>query len=247
MSPQGLTQQEASRRLATGEPNELPAAGRRSAFSIVLEILREPMFGLLVGAGAIYLVLGDVLGGLVLLVFANLSVAISVVQEIRSERVLDALRAMTSPRALVIRDGQRRRIAGREVVPGDVIVIGEGDRVPADAIALSARELVVDESLLTGESVPVAKRARLSDEEKPGDHRVVTIFLQFFQARSSSEVLVSLKSMRQGLTPRSAESARRSRPSIPPFPGWHPRRDGWSGSLPLLDWPQACLPRSCTA
>ncbi|MBL6617939.1 MAG: cation-translocating P-type ATPase [Reyranella sp.] len=168
MSPQGLTQQEASRRLATGEPNELPSAGRRSAFSIVFEILREPMFGLLVGAGAIYLVLGDVLGGLVLLVFANLSVAISVVQEIRSERVLDALRAMTSPRALVIRDGQRQRIPGREVVPGDVIVIGEGDRVPADAIALSARELIVDESLLTGESVPVAKRARLSDEEKPG-------------------------------------------------------------------------------
>src|SRR5262245_6916211 len=88
MSPQGLTQREAHRRLITDGPNELPAAGRRSAFNIILEILREPMFGLLLAAGAIYLVLGDILGGVVLLVFANLSVAISVVQEIRSERVL---------------------------------------------------------------------------------------------------------------------------------------------------------------
>ena len=168
MSRQGLTQQEASRRLTIDGPNELPAARRRSALRIVFEILREPMFGLLLGAGAIYLVLGDILGGVVLMAFATLSVTISVVQEIRSERVLDALRAMTSPRALVIRDGQHRRIPGRELVPGDVIVIGEGDRVPADAIALSARELMVDESLLTGESVPVTKRPRVADDEKPG-------------------------------------------------------------------------------
>jgi Ca2+-transporting ATPase len=136
--------------------------------AIALEVLREPMFGLLLGAAVLYLVLGDWLGGVMLLVFASLSVSISIVQEVRSERVIDALRAMTSPRALVIRDGQRRRIPGLEVVPGDVIVIGEGDRVPADAILMSARELIVDESLLTGESVPVAKRHRLADDEKPG-------------------------------------------------------------------------------
>jgi Ca2+-transporting ATPase len=163
----GLTEQEAGRRLAAEGPNELPSAGRRSAVAIALEVLREPMFGLLLAAGALYLVLGDWLGGVVLLVFASLSVSISVVQEVRSERVIDALRAMTSPRALVIRDGERRRIPGREVARGDLIVVSEGDRVPADALLLSARELVVDESLLTGESVPVSKRPRAATDEKP--------------------------------------------------------------------------------
>jgi len=167
MMLQGLTHQEAGRRLTADGPNELPSTGRRSALSIVAEILREPMFALLVGAGVIYLVLGDVLGGVVLMVFASLSVSISAVQEIRSERVLDALRAMTSPRALVIRDGERQRIPGREVVRGDLVVITEGDRVPADALLVSAREIVIDESLLTGESVAVAKRARTSDSEPP--------------------------------------------------------------------------------
>jgi Ca2+-transporting ATPase len=135
--------------------------------AIVLEVLREPMFGLLLGAAALYLVLGDWLGGVVLVVFATLSVGISVVQEARSERVIDALRAMTSPRALVIRDGTQQRVPGREVVRGDLVIVAEGDRVPADALLLSARELVADESLLTGESVPVSKRPRAADDEPP--------------------------------------------------------------------------------
>jgi Ca2+-transporting ATPase len=167
MQVQGLSDVEARRRLGDEGPNELPSAGRRSAMAIALQVLREPMFGLLLGAAVLYLVLGDWLGGVVLLVFASLSVSISVVQEVRSERVIDALRAMTSPRALAIRDGERRRIPGREVVRGDLIVVCEGDRVPADAMLLSARELVVDESLLTGESVPVSKRPRAAADEKP--------------------------------------------------------------------------------
>ena len=115
------------------------------------------MFALLLGAGVIYLVLGDFTEALMLLVFATISVSITVVQELRSERVLEALRDMTSPRALVIRDGVRRRIPGREVVRGDAVVLLEGDRVPADAVLAAASNLLVDESLLTGESVPVRK------------------------------------------------------------------------------------------
>ena len=69
----------------------------------------------------------------VLLLFATLSVSISIVQETRSERVLEALRNLASPRALVLRDGERKRIPGREVVPGDIVILSEGDRVPADA------------------------------------------------------------------------------------------------------------------
>src|SRR6202012_3672447 len=103
----------------------------------------------------IYLVLGDRLEALLLLIFASFSVVIAVVQEARSERVLEALRDLSSPRALVIRDGRQQRIAGRDVVRGDLLLLSEGDRVPADAVLVEARELHTDESLLTGESVPV--------------------------------------------------------------------------------------------
>eukprot|EP01034_Spumella_vulgaris_P044212 gene44212-54959_t len=100
--------------------------------------------GLLLAGGAVYAALGDLVSGVVLLAFASLSVSISIVQEIRSEKVLDALRAMTSPRALVIRDGHSRRIPGREVVRGDVVLVAEGNRIPADGVLLEARELLVE-------------------------------------------------------------------------------------------------------
>jgi Ca2+-transporting ATPase len=153
----GLTEAEAKARLAADGPNELPAAHARSWFRIALGVLREPMFGLLLGAGAIYLLLGDFNEALVLLGFATLSVSIAVVQETRSEHVLEALRDLSSPRALVVREGRERRIAGREVVRGDLIRIAEGDRVPADATLMAGNNVSVDESLLTGESVPVRK------------------------------------------------------------------------------------------
>ena len=116
------------------------------------------MFALLLGSGVIYLLLGSLEEALLLLFFAGSSVGIAIVQEGRSERVLDALRDLTSPRALVIRDGERIRIPSREVVRGDLIVLAEGDRVPADAVIRAAEDLQADESLLTGEAVPVRKR-----------------------------------------------------------------------------------------
>lgn len=105
--------------------------------------------------------LGDIKEALILLAFALLSIVITVVQETRTEHVLEALRNLASPRALVIRDGVRKRISGREVVRGDVILLAEGDRVPADALLLDAHDLQAHESLLTGESVPVRKLASL--------------------------------------------------------------------------------------
>lgn len=152
----GLDERQVQARLAEG-PNELPQPDRRTPLRIVLEVLREPMFALLIGGGVIYLLLGDVKEALILLAFALLSIAITVVQETRTEHVLEALRNLASPRALVIRDGVRKRISGREVVRGDVILLAEGDRVPADARLLEARDFQADESLLTGESVPVRK------------------------------------------------------------------------------------------
>ncbi len=156
--PTGLSEAAANARLLEDGPNELPRRNQRTALRIMLEVLREPMLALLIGGGVVYLALGDVKEAIILLVFACFSVLITVVQEARTERVLDALRDLTSPRALVIRDGEHKRIAGRDVVRGDLIVLAEGDRVPADARLLSAQDLQADESLLTGESVPVRKR-----------------------------------------------------------------------------------------
>ena len=159
ISIRGLSDAEAQVRLRIEGYNELPRPDRRTPLRIVLEVLREPMLALLLGGGAVYLALGDLKEALILLVFATLSVLITVVQETRTERVLEALRDLTSPRALVIRNGERRRIAGREVVRGDAVVLAEGDRVPADAVLAQSRDLQTDKSLLTGESVPVRKIA----------------------------------------------------------------------------------------
>ena len=158
-SIRGLSEAEAQARLAAFGFNELPRPERRTPFRIVAEVLREPMLALLLVAGGVYLILGDLREALILIAFATLSVVITVVQESRTEKVLEALRDLTSPRALVIRDGERRRIAGREVVRGDFLVIAEGDRVPADARLLEGHDVQTDESLLTGESVPVRKIA----------------------------------------------------------------------------------------
>jgi P-type Ca2+ transporter type 2C len=155
----GLSENEAAARLKAEGPNTLPQADRRTFIRIILEILREPMFALLLGAAVIYLLLGDLKEAVVLGLFACTSVFIAVVQESRTERVLESLRDLTSPRALVIRDGIEKRIAGAEVVRGDLVILAEGDRVPADATVLSAHDLQCDESLLTGEAVPVRKIA----------------------------------------------------------------------------------------
>ncbi len=158
-SSRGLSEAEAKARLAAEGFNELPRPDRRTPFRIILEVLREPMLALLLVAGGVYLVLGDLREALILMAFATLSVVITVVQEWRTEKVLEALRDLTSPRAVVIRDGERRRIAGREVVRGDFMVLSEGDRVPADARLVQSHDVQTDESLLTGESVPVRKIA----------------------------------------------------------------------------------------
>jgi Ca2+-transporting ATPase len=155
---QGLSTAEASRRFAAEGPNTLPSAGRRSAIAIALEVVREPMFLLLVAGALIYLVLGDVREALILAASIVVVMAITVVQERRSERALEALREMSSPRALVIRGGAPLRIPGADVVRGDLIVLAEGDRVPADACLVAAKELLLDESLLTGESLALDKR-----------------------------------------------------------------------------------------
>ncbi|MCX6778550.1 MAG: cation-transporting P-type ATPase, partial [Candidatus Micrarchaeota archaeon] len=153
----GLTETEAAVLLKKDGPNELPSSKPKGVLHIALEVVKEPMFLLLIAGGSLYLILGVTQDALLLFAFVFVIMGITFYQERKTERALEALRDLTSPRALVIRDGEERRIAGREVVRGDILVLAEGDRVPADAVLLSCTNFSVDESLLTGESVPVRK------------------------------------------------------------------------------------------
>ena len=162
----GLTAGEAAARLAAEGPNELPSARDRGWLAQIAGVLREPMILLLLGAGLVHLLLAEPLDAGLLLGSVLLVIAISVGQEHRTEAALSALRDLSSPRALVVRDGVEVRVAGREVVRGDVVLLGEGDRVPADAVLVHATSLATDESMLTGESAPVRKAAA-ADAEAP--------------------------------------------------------------------------------
>ena len=154
---QGLSSEEAQTRLHTHGFNELRAPGRKHLLHIAKEAVREPMFILLLGCGTIYLLLGDTAEGILLLCWVLFIVLLTFYQNQKTERALEALRRLSAPRALVLRDGLQVRIPGREVVPGDVVILNEGDRVPADGVLLECRNLSIDEALLTGESMPVAK------------------------------------------------------------------------------------------
>ncbi len=155
----GLSGAEASAQLLEEGYNELPSSQQRSIFSIIFEVIHEPMFLLLVASGLLYFVLGDVSEGLMMMSFVLVVIGITVYQEQKTERALEALKNLASPRAIVIRDGEQKRVAGREVVTGDMLILAEGDRVPADAVLLVSNNISADESLLTGESVPVRKVA----------------------------------------------------------------------------------------
>ncbi len=155
----GLTDSEAQKRLRQFGPNTLPAAHKATLFSIAFATLKEPMLVLLLSTGVVYLLIGDLREAIAILASIFLVIGISVVQKQRTERTLEALRDLTSPRALVVRAESTRRIPAREVVPEDIVVLNEGDRVPADAQVVESVLLALDESLLTGESLPVQKVA----------------------------------------------------------------------------------------
>ena len=159
MTISGLSEAEAAQRLTQDGPNELPVSRPRGVLGLLRDVVSEPMFLLLVACGALYMVLGDRQEALMLLAFVFVVMGITFVQQRRTERSLEALRDLSSPRALVMRDGQTRRIAGRDLVCNDIVLLAEGDRVPGDMHLLESSNLAVDESLLTGESTPVEKQA----------------------------------------------------------------------------------------
>lgn len=155
----GLTSSEASERLKKFGLNELPSSKPKTVWRIALEVLKEPMFLLLISCGVLYMILGDFKEGIILISTMSIIIFITFFQHRKTEKALEALKKLSSPRALVIRDGEEVRIPGREVVPGDHVIIAEGDRIPADGTLYDGLNIQVDESIITGESLPVDKLA----------------------------------------------------------------------------------------
>jgi Ca2+-transporting ATPase len=139
------------------EYNELPTAKSKNIGQIALEVVKEPMFVLLLVCSTIYLLLGDYTEGIMLSASILIIIFITFYQYQKTERAIESLRQLSSPKALVIRNGQTVKIPGREIVIGDIVLINEGDRIPADGILIHGTNLSVDESMLTGESIPVSK------------------------------------------------------------------------------------------
>lgn len=153
----GLGSDEAARRLARDGPNALPAATRLGWHLLIWQAAREPMFLLLFAAGLLYLVLGELHEGLLMFALVLATLGMTLYKETKAERALDALRDLSTPHALVIRDGRSVKIDSREVVVGDLCAVAEGDRVPADGVLVAGQEVQTDESLLSGESEPVSR------------------------------------------------------------------------------------------
>lgn len=160
LSLQGLDEQEAARRLARVGPNQLDPPRARTVAQIVWTTIREPMFGLLLAASGLYLALGDLAEGLLLTLAALAAIVQVVFQEARSERALKALRDLAEPMVRLVRDGRERLTAARLLVPGDIFLVGEGQRIPADGQLVDGEVLTIDEAALTGESVPVQRAPR---------------------------------------------------------------------------------------
>jgi Ca2+-transporting ATPase len=156
-SKEGLSSSEAAERLLKYGYNELPSAKSKNVLQIAKEVVKEPMFLLLIGCASLYMILGDYIEGAFLLSWVFAVIFISFYQHRKTERTIEALRELSSPRAIVIRDGKEQRIPGKEIVPGDAVLLLEGDRIPADGKIIESLNLKVDESILTGESVPVEK------------------------------------------------------------------------------------------
>lgn len=171
MNSNGLTKTEAESRLLSDGPNLLPSAKPRNFLQQFIAVVREPMLSLLVAAGLINFVVSELLDASVLMLTVFIVVGISLYQASRTERALEALRDLSSPRALVVRDGSEERIPGKDVVRGDLVILSEGDRVPADGRLISASNLSVDESMLTGESLSLYKK---SDDQVSSGTLIVT-------------------------------------------------------------------------
>ncbi|MFH1470423.1 MAG: HAD-IC family P-type ATPase, partial [Candidatus Micrarchaeota archaeon] len=162
----GLTSAEASMRLAKYGPNELEKKGKVTILGLFLEQFENFIILLLLAAAAVSLFIGDMLEAVAIFIAAMISVLLSVIQEYKGEQAMESLIKMTALKARAVRDGEEKSVDTRELVPGDIVVVAEGDKVPADLEVLKSTSLLVDESMLTGESTTVEKDADFDGEGK---------------------------------------------------------------------------------
>ena len=155
----GLSEEEAKSRLATYGANELVAQKKTSAVQIFVKQFKNLLLAILLGATVISAALGETVDAIVIGIIVVFVVILGFVQEYRAESTLDALKKMLSPTCTVIRDGKQKEVAVKEIVPGDIIVLEAGDKIPADSRIIESANLQVNEAPLTGESVPVSKTA----------------------------------------------------------------------------------------
>jgi P-type Ca2+ transporter type 2C len=165
----GLSTTEARARLGRDGPNSLPAPRPVPAWRRVLTQLRDPLIVVLLVAVALTVVTGDWTDAAVIVLVITVNTTVGVAQEVKADRAITALATMTAPEARVLRDGEQRLVPAADVVAGDVLILAEGDIVPADATVAEAAALLVDEAALTGESVPVDKAAQPAEVDGPGD------------------------------------------------------------------------------
>lgn len=190
-SAEGLSTDEAARRLVTFGPNRLPRAAGRGALRRLLAQFHNLLIYVLLAAAVVSFLLDHAIDAAVILAVVVVNAAIGFVQEGRAERALEAIRGMIDPRATVIRDGRRLTIPADRVVPGDIMVIEAGDRIPADLRLLRARNLKVDEAILTGESVAVEKAAPPVAPDAPlGDRTSMAYSGTFVAAGQGTGVVV---------------------------------------------------------
>jgi magnesium-transporting ATPase (P-type) len=171
-SPRGLSEAEARTRLQAAGPNRLPQGRKRGPLHRLLLQFHNLLIYVLLGAAALSLALDHVIDTAVILGVVLVNGVVGFIQEGRAERALDAIRSMVDPSASVLRDGRRMTVAAEQVVPGDVVLIEAGDRVPADLRLIRARNLKIDEAALTGESMAVEKAtAPVHEDAALGDRR----------------------------------------------------------------------------
>ncbi|MFQ6057320.1 MAG: calcium-transporting P-type ATPase, PMR1-type [Anaerolineae bacterium] len=164
-SEDGLSEEEAQKRLEQFGPNELRKEEGPSPWSIFFEQFKDFLILLLLAATFVSLLIGEVFDAAAIMAIVVMSAFLGFLQEYRAERALEALKKMAAPEALVLRGGRERRIPARELVPGDIVLVHPGDRVPADARLIEQFNLKVDEAPLTGESVPVNKEVAVLPPE----------------------------------------------------------------------------------